>query len=187
MANKAPIVGLRPMADAKGQVNTRGPVAISSSNAVDLFIGSPYAISGGKIIGIPDNADENTKIAGAIVALFKNNGCVVQNVKASTDGYMAEVSYEADQEYVITVDDDGFADDGTDNGKAYLLTDETATAGSDGFEGDPCSQRQIDGSTEHATDGQMIVSRKSGLIGNQGGVAGTEVVARIKPANHQAW
>lgn len=187
MANKAPVVGLRPIADAKGQVNTRGPIPISASNTVDLFVGSPYAISGGQIIGIPSDADGETEIAGCIVRLCTDGNCTVQNVKASTDGYMAEVTYEAGQEYLITVNDTSFADDGSDNGKMYNLTDETGTASANGFDGTPYSRRQLDGATEGASDKQMIASRKSGLVDNLGGVAGTEVIAKINPANHQAW
>jgi len=186
MANKNPRIGFRPNADAKGQINTR-TIAISASNTVPLFPGSLYYVSGGKALGLTAAYADDGDIAGTIVRLYNDDGCTVQNCLASVSGFNAEVTFEEKQEYVSTFDDASFADDGTDNGKFYNCTDEAATGNANGLDGDPYSQRTLEGASEAASAKQFAVSRKTGTPGNEGGVAGTEVYCTINPANWQSW
>lgn len=186
MSNENPVIGLRPVTDQNGHLLTRS-IKVSASNSVALGIGSPYYVSGGKALGLGDSAQSTDDIAGVIVLCKKVDGPTVQNIPATTDGYEVEVTYDAKQEYAICMDDDGFADDGSDNGKMYDINDETMTANSNGFDGDAFSKRTLDGSSEATSAKQFVVSRKTGQIRNVGGKAGTEVVCTINSANWQQW
>src|SRR5690606_16255565 len=161
-------------ADAKGPPNTRR-VEVSSSNAVALFPGSLYVMSGGKLVSVANSAGNATEVAGAVISLYNTDGCSVQNLPAGTAGW-AEVTFEANQEYVVTVDDDAVADNGSDNGTMFNVTDETGVANANGTDGTPYSTRKLDGSTGNADTRMFIASRKTGTPGNMGGPS----VANVK-------
>ncbi len=177
--------GLDPLPDNKGMIECRYKVPISASvNTVnDLFKGGPYKISSGTVIAAVAGASE--LIAGSIVQLYDSSMQKVNNLPKSTAGY-ADVTYLANQRYQITVESTTFADDGSDNGKTYNITDEGGTASSNGRDGTSYSTIQITG-TAHATDNAIIASKKVEMPGNAGGVAKTLVEAVIHPDNHQAW
>jgi len=187
MANYNATIGFRAVPNADGQVINTRTIAISSSNTVPLAVGSLYYVASGQALGVPASAGNTQDVAGSILRVYTDAGCTVQNCPAATDGYMAEVAFEEGQEYVTTVDDDAFANDGTDNGKMYNVTDETLTANANGLDGSPYSKRQLDGSSENVDTRMFIASRKTGTPGNTGGVAGTEVYCKINPANWQSW
>lgn len=183
--NEAPRMGMRPQADAKGQVNCR-KIEVDASNTVPLGMGSPYYVVAGKLRGLPAAHASNASIAGSIVRLMTDANKSVGSVAASTDGYWAEVTFERNQEYLFVMDDASFAADGSDNGKYYDLTDETMVAPTDEFSAG-FSLRQLEGASEATSGKQIVVSGKSGLPNNVGGVANTEVRGIINPANWQSW
>jgi hypothetical protein len=180
MANKNPIAGLRPIPDAKGAINTR-LIDISASNAMVLGVFSPYTISGGEALAVATYSDGSEKVSGSIVRLLTDSGKSVLSVPASTDGYKAEVTIDANQRFIITMSGTGFAD--SDAGKFYSLTDETLVASTDGFIGDGFSRRQLDTSTESASAGQFAVSQRSGSIQNAASTDDVEVICTIHASN----
>jgi hypothetical protein len=191
MSNENIVGGLIPVPDNKGFVNTRDFVPVGSGNTVDLFVGSPYYMVSGAARGVPltdtDATDKDLEVAGAIVKLYNSSMVTVQNLPSSTAGY-AEVTFEPNQQYLCTIDDTGFADNGSDNGDLYNLKAETNTdANADGFSGSGRSGVKLKGSTEATSDRQMAVSRKTQRVGNVGGVAGTEVFCTIHPDVFQEW
>lgn len=190
MANENVIAGLVPVPDNKGQVDTRDFIPVDSDNTVDLFTGSPYYMTGGKLRGVPltntDATDKDLSVAGAVVKLYDSNYKTVPNLDASTAGY-AEVTYQANQQYICTMDSTHFADDGSDNGDLYNLKQETNSANTNGFDGPSRSGVQLKSSTEATSDRQMAVSRKTQRVGNVGGTAGTEVYCTIHPDVFQTW
>lgn len=191
MSNENIVGGLIPIPDNKGFVNTRDFITVDSGNTVDLFVGSPYYIVAGKLRGVPltdtDATDKDLEVAGAVVKLYNSSGIGVLNLPSSTAG-IAEVTFEANQQYLCTMDSTHFADDGSDNGDLYNLKVEANTdANADGFSGSGRSGVKLKSSTEATSDRQIVVSRKTQRIGNVGGVAGTEVVCTIHPDVFQEW
>lgn len=187
MSNENVKKGLEPMPDNKGFIDCRYLVPISASvNTVnDLFAGGPYKIhSAGTLIAAV--AGDSELIAGSIVQLYDSNKRKVTNLPKSTAGY-ADVTYLASQRYTITVSGTEFADDGSNNGFTYNITDEGGTASANGFDGSSYSTIQLDGSTEHASNCQIRVSKKVEKPDNVGGVTGTLVECTIDSANWQQW
>lgn len=183
MANKNPIVGLRPLPDNKGAVNTV-LLPISASNASDLFVNSPVAVVSGEVLAVAAYSDGTEKVTGTVVRLCTDAGKTVQNVPDSTDGYKAEITYDPNQRYIITMDGTDFA--AADVGKMYSLTAESATANADGFTGDAFSKRQLATSTEAASGEQFVVRGLSGSLENAVATDNVEVVVTINSANHNA-
>lgn len=178
-------MGLDPQPDNKGFIETRPFVPISASvNTVnDLFKGSPYLITSGTVQAAV--AGNGNLIAGSVVKLYNSNKKEVLNLPASTAGY-ADVTYQASQRYQITVESTTFAENGSNNGQMYNITDEGGTSNADGLSGTGNSTIQITG-TAAATTRQIIASYKVPKPGNLGGVAGTLVECIINPVNFQAW
>lgn len=172
MPNANLAIGLVPQPDAKGVINTR-VIDISAANTMVLGIHSPYAINtSGEAVGAV------TTCSGTIVRLMKDNMVSVSTVPATTDGYKAEVTTDNDQLFNITVAGTQFTD--ADNGKSYNFTAETLVADPEGLKG-VYSKRQLDGSSESASSGIMIVSRRTGALRNDPGVDKVEVYATINP------
>lgn len=186
MANENPKLGLRPVADTNGHILTR-EILVAANNPVPLGIGSPYAVVGGKAVGLANAAESTADIAGVVVLCKKATGLTVQNIPANTAGYAIEATYAPLQEYAICMDNDAFADDGSDNGKMYDINNESMTANTNGIDGDSFSKRTLKGSSEDTEGKQFVVSRKSGQMRNVGGVAGTEVICTINADNWQQW
>lgn len=180
--NYNPIAGFRPMPDAKGTINTGDrSYPISSSNGSVLAIGSPVAISGGELSAVATYSDGSEKVSGVVVRLLTDSGKSVLSVPASTDGYRAEITVDAGQRFIVTMDGTGFTD--ADAGKMYSLTAETLTASPDGFTGEGFSRRQLATSTEASSGEQFIVHGRSAAIRNPAGVDNVEVVCSINPEN----
>ena len=182
MANKNAKTGLRPIPDAKGTINTntvRTPISASNPSVLGMF--SPIVKTAGEILAVADYSDGTEKVSGSIVGLFTDSGKAVISVPASTDGYVAEHTVDADQKFVITVDGTQYTD--ADAGKFYGITDETLTASTDGFIGDQFSRRQIDGSTEATSGKNFLVHGRSAALGNTAGLDDVEVVVSINPSN----
>lgn len=180
--NKNPIIGLRPIPDAKGAVNTnlvRTP--ISASNASVLGINSPIVKTAGEILAVADYSDGTEKVSGSIVGLYTDSGKAVLSVPASTDGYTAEYTTDPDQKFLITVSGTQYTD--ADAGKMYGLTNETLVASTDGFIGEGFSRRQLDGSTEAASGRNFIVQGRSGALQNDAATDDVEVIVSINPSN----
>lgn len=185
MSNENVKMGLDPQPDNKGFIEVRPLIPISAAvNTVNaLFKGSPYKITSGTVqAAVAGNAE---LIAGSIVKLYNSNKKEVLNLPASTAGY-ADVTYQPGQRYQITVESTTFADNGSNNGAMYNITDEGGTANADGFSGSGNSTIQITGAAAASTR-QIIASFKVRKDGNVGGVAGTLVECVINPVNHQAW
>lgn len=186
MSNENVKMGLDPQPNNKGVVETRPKVPISASvNTVnDLFVGGPYKITSGTVIaGVAGNAE---LLAGVIVKLYDANEKEVKNLPKSTAGF-ADVTFQENQRYITTISGTEFANDGSNNGAMYNITDEAATASANGLDGDSYSKIQLDGSTEATSTRQIIASFKVLKDGNLGGVTGTAVECVINPVNFQAW
>lgn len=178
MANNNPVIGLRPVPDAKGGVNTR-LIPISASNTKALGVNSPIYITGGEVRGVVTYVDGTEAVSGTVMVLMTDTGKVVSTVPANTGGYKAIVTVDPDQEYIITMSGTGFVD--SDAGKMYSLTEETLVANTDGFTGG-FSKRQLATSTEAASGEQFIVFGRSGALNNTAGVDKVEVRCKINPA-----
>lgn len=191
MANANVIQGLVPCADNKGSNNIRPmiPVSASVNTETDLFPGSAYYLDTGTVCAVPhagDETDDTALIAGAVVKLYNSSKREVQNLPSDTDGY-ADVTYQEDQEYLITINDGNFSSP-ADNGMFYNLTAETREdADTNGFDGSASSGLQLDGNSEAAAAKQFIVCRMEPTVGNVDASSGTLVRARINPDNWQAW
>lgn len=175
-----PVLGLRPMADAKGQVNTR-MVPVSASNTIALSIGSAVYLSAGQALGTPAYSNGAESVTGSVVRCMTDGNKTVQNIPASTDGYMVELSIDPDQRYEITCNDAG-----VEVGKFYSLTNETITANANGFDGGACSKRQLAVATEDTSGEQFIVAEFAGGVDNVPGTAGAAAIVTINPVNYVA-
>lgn len=180
MANKNPQVGLQPLRDAKGSINTR-EIPISASNTVVLAVGSPYYVTGGEARGVVAYSDGSESVSGSILAIKTDSGKSVLSIPASTDGYKAIVTTDRDQRFKIRVAGTGIVD--ADAGKMYSLTNETQTASPDGFTGRGFSLRELDASTEGASGEQFIFHQRSGSLENAPATDEMEVIVSINPVN----
>ena len=180
MANKNPQVGLQPLRDAQGSINTR-EIPVSASNTIVLAVGSAYYASGGEALGTPAYSDGTESVSGTIVALKTDSGKSVLSIPASTDGYKAIVTTDRDQRFKIRVSGTGITD--ADAGKMYSLTDETQTASPDGFTGRGFSLRELDSTTEAASGEQFIFHGRSGSLENAASTDEMEVIVTINPVN----
>jgi hypothetical protein len=108
-------------------------------------------------------------------------------ISRCTLSFAAAMSRNSAVKNLSTISGTQFADSGADNGKMYNITDESATASSNGLDGDSYSKIQLDGSSENADTRQIIASFKVRKDGNLGGVTGTQVECVINPVNFQAW
>lgn len=182
--NEAPRMGLRPQGDAKGLVNTKA-FDVDVANTVPLGKGSPVYLVAGKVRGLANAYSSAGLIAGSVVRICTTANKSVGGCPAATAGYRVEIAYERDQRYEITVDNTAFAEDGSDVGKMYDLSDETLTVVADEMTVGGFSTRQLKGASEAASAKQIIAGTKTGLINNVGGLANTEIFCTINPANHQ--
>lgn len=181
MAAKNPQVGLRPLPDAKGTINTSDPIPISASNTIVLAVGSAVYVSAGQLLGTPAYTDGTESVSGSIVALYTDSGKAVLSVPASTDGYKAIITTDNDQRFAIRVSGTGIA--AGDVGKMYSLTNETQTASTDGLQGRGFSLRELDSSTEQASGEQFVVRGLSGSLENAFATDEGEVIVTINSVN----
>ncbi len=175
MANNNPVIGLRPVPDAKGAVNTR-VVPISASNTKALGVNSPISVIAGQAAGVVTYVDGSEQVDGTVVKLMTTSGKAVTTVPASTAGYKAEITTDPDQEFIITMAGTGFTD--ADAGKTYSLTEETLVANTDGFTGG-FSKRQLQSTTEADSGEQFVVLGRSGALNNAAATDNVEVRCRI--------
>ena len=169
MSNIANARGLVPVPDAYGCVRTK-VMDKGTGSTEGLWVGSPYLASGGYAVSAGEGT--SASLSGAVVCLRDANGKPVSYLASAAAGQV-EVTYDAKQRFRMYMDENHFAV--ADSGKSYSLTDETAAAT------DNESKRMLDSSTEHDTDGQMIVT---GLVRKQNNAAGAaycEVECYIDP------
>lgn len=181
MANKNPQIGLRPLPDAKGSINLTDPITISPSNAIVLAKGSAVYLSGGQLLGTPNGQAGTESVSGSVEVLMDTNGKRVLSVPASTAGYKAIITRDANQRFAIRVSGTGMAD--ADAGKMYSLTDETQVASTDGLLGRGFSLRELDSATEAASAEQFIFRGRSGSLENAASTDDMEAIVTINPVN----
>lgn len=186
--NLNPIRGLQAQPDAKGMVNARGILALDSSAYTGhgpFLNGSPIIVVGGLIrLHVAGTAGSAVAFTGSILKLYDANHHLVTNIPDQTAGY-GEISGDQGQIYVVTISGTQFAADLSDIGKFYATTAQTAAvmpssaSNTNGLGGWSYTNVQLDGTTEHATAGDMKVIGITGAPNNVGGVTGTEVLAVI--------
>ena len=169
MSNIANAAGLVPIPDAYGCLKTK-VLDKSASSTEGLWINSPYLASGGYAVSVGEGAAAS--LSGSVVCLRNASGKPVAYL-APTDTGEVEVTFDKAQRFRMYMDGPEFVV--ADGGKSYSLTDETATATS------TTSLRMLDSSTEHDTDGQMIVTQKIRKQNNAVSAAYTEVECYIDP------
>lgn len=169
MSNIANARGLVPIPDDYGLVKTK-IMDKGTGSTEGLWLNSPYLASGGYAV----SAGEGTSapLSGSVVALRDANNKPVGYLASGAAGTV-EVTYDAKQRFRMFMDENHFAV--ADSGKSYSLTDETAAAT------DVESKRMLDSSTEHDTDGQMIVTGLVRKPNNTAGAAYVEVECYIDP------
>lgn len=169
MSNIANAAGLVPIPDAYGCLKTK-VLDKSASSTEGLWCNSPYLFDNGLALSVGEGT--SASLSGSVVCLRNASGKPVAYL-APTDTGEVEVTYDKDQRYRMYMDEDHFAV--ADGGESFSLTDETATATS------TTSLRMLDSSTEHDTDGQMIVTQKIRKQNNAVSAAYTEVECYIDP------
>ena len=169
MSNIANARGLVPIPDDYGCIKTK-IMDKGTSSTEGLWVGSPYLASGGYAVSAGEGT--SASLSGAVVCLRDANNKPVAYLASAAAGTV-EVTFDAKQRYRMFMDENHFAV--ADSGKSYSLTDETAAATD--FE----SKRMLDSSTEHDSDGQMVVTGLIRKLNNAAGAAYTEVECYIDP------
>lgn len=165
----------------------------STSSALNMFLHSPIAVSGGQVLTAvssataPSGATVNGGITGTVVGLLDSSYAPVQNLATTAAGY-AIVTIDKNQRYVMRVSTTAYAV--TDASKTFRLTaTEPATLSTATATNDSYSERQLDGAQEQAAGTEQItvggLVKPPAVTGvNDAGVAGTEVYCQITSAFH---
>lgn len=175
MANKYVKQGLVPVNLEPDGVVT---LAKDASSTYDLFIGSPVVVSSGKFTA----STTTGSITGSVVALYDSNGKPVSNLATTAAGKVT-ATCKSYQVFKITCSGTQVAASDADIGKTYDTTAEGGTVESTTTLGSTYSTRQLDGTTEHASNGHLTLGKIVPRNDNDGGVDGTEVYVTITAAN----
>ena len=150
-----------------------------TASSEDLFINSPFTLSGGKATSV--GAASGSTVKGSIIALFDSNGLPVCNLATTAAGTVIG-TYKKDQRYRCCLDGTQYGGV-ADIGSRYQFTAESATVGTSTTDGDTYSEKMLDASDEHSADGPVIAQELTGVIKNTAGVIYCEVYCTIDPDN----
>lgn len=176
MANQQVRMGLVPVNLRPQDVVT---LAKSTSSTYSLFINSPVYVSAGQVLASTTTGD----CTGTVIALYDSNGAPASCLPAASAGTVT-LSFRANQQYKVTVSGTQLAANNADIGKTYDMTAEAGTDVSTTTLGSTYSTRQIDGATEHASNGFLTAGKIVPVANNDGGVTGVEIFCTITAANY---